>query len=123
MKKLVTIAFISVLMSGCATVIDGTTQEVKFESNPKGVEVYNYHNELMGVTPFTLKLKRDGLKHYVAKKSGYKTMMVSIPYSHNTTTHANAVMPGFYNFTSAVDNLTGANLELAKQVDIKMVKE
>lgn len=114
------IALMMALVSGCATVVDGTTQQVSFTSSPLGVSVYKVNGDLLGVTPFTATLDRDGDKQYVARKDGYAAQVVKVPYRKNDTTHANAVSPITFFIADAVDVVSGAQLELAPQVDFSM---
>ncbi|WP_273766969.1 PEGA domain-containing protein [Aeromonas hydrophila] len=118
--KHIAMALMVVFMGGCATVVDGTTQQVSFTSSPAGVSVYKVNGDLLGVTPFTTKLDRDGDKQYVARKEGYMPQVVKVPYGKNSTTHANAASPVTFFVADAVDVISGAQLELAPHVDFAM---
>jgi len=64
---------LSVLHTGCATLIKGTSEEVEFVSNPPEVEVYVDGN-LMGTTPVKLKLESKKVHQVELKKEGYDAM-------------------------------------------------
>ncbi len=108
------------MLGGCATVTDGTTQKVSFESVPAGVEVYKVDGELLGVTPFTKEMGRGGDKHFVAKKEGYQPQAISIGYKANTTTHGNALSPVTFFIGDAVDTVSGAKIDLNSKVTFTM---
>ncbi|BCK65837.1 hypothetical protein KAM448_41140 [Aeromonas caviae] len=119
MKRSV-IVLLMMLSGGCATVVDGTRQPVNFTSTPAGVSVYKVNGDLLGVTPFTVELSRSGDKQFVARKEGYAPQVVKVAYRKNDTTHANAVSPMTYFVADTVDVISGAQLELAPQVDFAM---
>ncbi|HTV43197.1 MAG TPA: hypothetical protein VMF08_21715 [Candidatus Sulfotelmatobacter sp.] len=60
------LAFIPILFTGCATIIDGGgAQPVRFRSNPNGAKVTIYDNRgrvvAVNATPTTVSLKRGGM--------------------------------------------------------------
>ncbi|QLI60491.1 PEGA domain-containing protein (plasmid) [Aeromonas media] len=118
--KHIALALMMALVGGCATVVDGTSQQVSFTSSPAGASVYKVNGDLLGITPFTAELERDGDKQYVARKEGYAPQVVKLAYRKNGTTHANAVSPFTFVVADAVDVISGAQLELAPQVDFTM---
>lgn len=61
-------AFLSV--SGCASVLNGTEQEMTFKSEPEGAIVLVDGLE-RGKTPLTVKLKKNEYKNVTFKKEGY----------------------------------------------------
>lgn len=68
MKRLFVLAIL--FLSGCATIITGTTQEVSFQSNPDGAQV-SVSGRILGRTPLTmnLKKKKDKLLYFKKKDS------------------------------------------------------
>lgn len=116
----VTVAILVAMQLGCATAIDGTAQQVSFESVPAGVEVYKVDGELLGVTPFTKEMGRGGDKHFVARKEGYQPQAISIGYKANTTTHGNALSPVTFFIGDAVDTVSGAKIDLNSKVSFTM---
>lgn len=72
MKKLAIAAAAVLMLSGCATVFKGNDQAVNFQSEPAGAEVY-IDGKLMGMTPVTLKLRKNAYDSIMIKKDGYQT--------------------------------------------------
>ncbi len=70
MKNIVTAGFLalSFLVSSCATMLKGTTDQVTVISDPPGAQVTS-NDSLLGVTPvtFTVESKRDFLNLQVSK--------------------------------------------------------
>lgn len=62
---------------GCATIMRGRTQSVRFNSSPAGARVF-INGEDRGSTPATLELKRNKDYRVVVKKEGYKDVTVNI---------------------------------------------
>lgn len=61
---------LSVGQSGCATIMTGTFQGVKIESNPSGADVF-VNGDLAGTTPCKVNLDQDTDPYVVLKKEGY----------------------------------------------------
>lgn len=84
------------ILSGCATMMSGNFQEVSFDSNPRGAEIFMEGNKL-GVTPFSTSLPRalaitnDKNGKAVAtpplvlvgRKEGYEEQNISLPVGLN----------------------------------------
>ena len=62
---------VATLMSGCCTVVHGTTQKVPIESTPSGARVYQ-NGEFVGTTPMMLRLKRNCDYAIRLEKDGYE---------------------------------------------------
>lgn len=62
---------------GCATIINGTTQDVSVSSDPEGARVTVDGNPI-GVTPIVLNLKRKNNHVITVARDGYHTEQVSI---------------------------------------------
>ena len=76
MKKIIiSLSILSALIiyTGCATVISGTTQSITFESSPRGAAVF-LDGQRVGVTPFTLALKKNKYKSFRVELEGYHTI-------------------------------------------------
>ena len=56
--------------AGCATIIDGSTQTMTFDSHPKGAEVV-IDGIARGVTPVTMEVERKETHNIVIRKEGY----------------------------------------------------
>ena len=86
MKKSVTIfvlvSFI-LLLSNCATIFKGTSEEVNFNSEPQKAEVF-VNGQSMGVTPIALKLESKKTYTIEFRKDGYKSK------TYNITNHVGA---------------------------------
>lgn len=76
MKKIIiSLSILSMLLiyTGCATVISGTSQDIRFESSPRGAAIY-LDGDRVGVTPFSLALKKNKYKSFRVELEGYHTV-------------------------------------------------
>lgn len=81
--SIISILFVTTsLLSGCATVLSGTTQSVTFESDPSGAEV-RIDDRLIGVTPTNVTLQKGKTRTVSFSKEGYKTVEREIAQSFN----------------------------------------
>jgi hypothetical protein len=62
---------------GCATVFRGSTQPMRFTSEPNGVGV-KVNNQNVGVTPIDVEVDRDRQPSIVLSKEGYSDGYVSL---------------------------------------------
>ena len=69
MKKIIVLA-ISLSLSGCATILHGSRQDVGFSSNPTGANV-TINGENFGKTPTVVKLKRKDMHAVKIMLDGY----------------------------------------------------
>lgn len=78
--KRITLLAVSVasvaMLSGCAGMISGKTQNVTFKSEPAEADVY-VNGVIMGKTPLTANIKKGKEQMATIKKDGYKS--VDIP--------------------------------------------
>jgi hypothetical protein len=103
MKATLTTALAAaLLLSGCATMIRGTKQEVSINSDPPGAEVA-ISNGQSCVTPCTIEAKRKQSLQVTFRKQGCRTATRSmVP----TLSGGGAIMGGFVDYgTGAVYNL------------------
>jgi len=80
MKRVIcvlTILTILMLSSSCATLFKGTSEEVRFNSDPQRAQVY-VNNTQMGETPLTLRLESKKTYTIEFRKEGYKTKVQTI---------------------------------------------
>lgn len=109
MKKvnllLAIVAAFVLMLSGCATIISGTTQDLTFESNPEGAKVY-LDGKLMGVTPFTIPVHRNKYKHLRVEKEGYETVQRDLGKKFNCVSLLNVILGGLLGTTT--DSVSGA---------------
>lgn len=69
------IAVASLILSSCATIFKGSTDDVNFSSEPTGAKVY-VNGNLLGTTPVQLELKSKNSYTIEFKKEGYETKTV-----------------------------------------------
>ena len=109
----------TIIVSGCASIVDGTTQNVKVDSNPAGAEIYVgaktskgiVDQRKVGVTPMkTVALPRkDGV--LILKKEGYSDAVVIPKREMNGWVWGDIVMLSL--LSTSIDTSTGA----AKEID------
>ncbi|WP_313584685.1 hypothetical protein [Acinetobacter variabilis] len=119
MKKLITASLIatSLTMTGCASIISGSTQTLTFKSVPEqaSISIANKSGEKVhtGVTPATVTLKRgNGFFKPAAydvtfKKEGFQTKTVQVTGTVNGWYIANIIFGGLIGLL-IVDPATGA---------------
>lgn len=123
MKSLVAV-FVFVflaLFSGCATVINGTTQRIDVDSVPQGAVVY-VDGSQYGTTPAVLSLSRNSEHTVRIAKEGYGSREVRVTKKFNTTTSGNFFIGGLIGV--AVDAGSGAMYDLEpKWINVSLVRE
>lgn len=92
-------------LTGCATIFDGDTQLLTFDSVPTGAEVY-VDGVLLGVTPMSASVKRKKNATLTLKKEGYVDRVMPMSTTMNMTFLGNLVTGGFFGTTT--DSATGA---------------
>src|SRR5688500_5657312 len=99
--------------SGCATVVRGTTDNVRIETNPPGANVHLSTGDT-GVTPVSFNLPR---KHPITvelEKAGFEKVTMTLNPTRSKqgsiATAGNAFIGGAVG--SAIDSSTGAALDL-----------
>ena len=119
--KILVCALICLYFSNCATLFKGTTEEVRFSSEPQGAQVF-INGALRGETPLSFKLECKKTYIIEFRKEGYK------PRTYNIANH---IGPGWIIldvFTGLigiiVDASTGAWYSLdQKNVDAILEKQ
>ena len=120
---IVTFLIISIflLCSNCATLFKGTSEEVRFSSEPSRAEVW-VNGQKMGETPVTLKLESKKTYTIEFRKEGFK------PVTRTITNHVGAgwiildVLAGL--IPVIIDAATGAWYHLdQKNVDVILEKQ
>lgn len=91
--------------SGCATIIDGTTQTVSFHSNPEGATV-RVNGTTLGVTPLAFDLKKSKYNQVTFSKDGYKTLELPLESHLDGWFWGNIVFGGLVGSTT--DGVSGA---------------
>lgn len=124
MIKNVLLVILLLMLSGCATIVNGTKQTISFMSEPSGAEV-TVGGEFTSRTPAALPLSRG--KDYTAifKKEGYESQTVIIKSSFDHVMKAtlgniwNYILPGLI-----VDAASGGAYEFNQQlINVILVKE
>ena len=98
----------AVTATSCATIMDGESQTVTFNSNPNEVEIF-LDGKKLGVTPLTVKIKREQNKMFVAKKEGYDEQQMVMSTRLNSWFWGNFITGGVLGSTT--DYASGAAYE------------
>ncbi len=93
------------MVSGCATVIKGTTQSVTIDSSPQGAEV-SIDGAYVGMTPLTIKLAKNKKETITVKKKGYRTVSRDMTKSFDPV----GILNIFWDL-STTDFISGAAME------------
>ena len=113
--------FAAVLLSSCATIFDGDTQVLTFDTVPAGAEV-QLNGVTIGTTPFSTEVKRGKGNTLVFKKDGYQDRALPMVTTLNMTFLGNLVTGGATGTTT--DAATGAiNKYEPGQYMVTLVKE
>ncbi|MDP1539309.1 MAG: PEGA domain-containing protein [Moraxellaceae bacterium] len=108
MNKLIKCIFICsfLLISGCASIIDGKQQQMTFNSNPQGASVI-FNGLPIGTTPVITNVQRSNMPVVIRfTKEGYKDYEVSASSGLNNWFWGNIISGGVYGSTT--DYITGA---------------
>lgn len=105
--RVVCILFVA---SGCASIVDGSSQVVSFNSNPNSARVLVNGTEI-GKTPLSTQIKRSGDTVVLFRKDGYEDQTVSLQTKLNPWFWGNILCGG--TIGSTTDGLSGAVREYA----------
>lgn len=108
MIKAVIISFSCMCLSGCATVIHGTKQDVSVSTNPSEASVSDGTTTLH--TPAKFNLKRNQNYILTITKPGYKTETVKITHVISDAVAGNILLGGFIGW--GIDAADGAQWRL-----------
>jgi hypothetical protein len=118
-----------ILLSSCATIICGSSQHVKFASNPSSATIYIDEVEV-GTTPFEINLRRNTEHQVMIKLDGYQPYETTLTKSFNPWYLGNILIGGVIGLiidpiTGAIYNLTPrqVNAELSKGTAFKTNKK
>lgn len=95
----------SLLLSSCATIVSGSKQNVRFDSNPSSATIFIDEVEV-GKTPFEIKLARNSEHDVQIKLDGYQTYNTSLTKKFNAWYLGNILIGGIIGLI--VDPITGA---------------
>jgi uncharacterized protein YceK len=125
MKRIGLLIIAALCLSGCASMVSGTNQNIEIDSEPSGATVtvgiekrdYSYENNtttytkkistsrIAGVTPITVSIPRkDGIVQI--SKEGYKTQLIEMKRGLNPWFLGNIVLTSL--LSSSIDTSTGA---------------
>ena len=104
------ILVLAMVASGCATIIDGSSQPVTFNSSPNGARIYVNGMEL-GTTPLTMAVKRSKTTMILAKKNGYEDQQLALQTKTNSLFWFNIIWGGAGLFSSSTDYASDAMIE------------
>jgi hypothetical protein len=99
------VVILAFLVTGCATIVSGRTQDIAFDSVPAGADVM-LNDGTKTVTPGTLTLKRRGNYLATFMKDPFPPRPVEIQSATNWWVLGNVLIGGFVGFI--VDMATGA---------------
>lgn len=115
---------IALIAAGCATITDGSTQAVSFQSTPDDVVVtlltrvrgddpdhIVWHDEFraLGKTPFTTQLDRGVGKSVTLSKPGYRSLTIPLTTGTNPNFWGNILFGGLLGSTT--DSVSGASTQ------------
>ena len=111
---------ITFLMSSCATILTGTRDTIRFDSNPKGAIVYLDGLEVCKA-PCSTSVKRSISEKFAEiKLDGYETRVITLDRKFNAVSIIN--LTGILGWV--IDAATGALMKYdRKSYDIKLDKE
>ena len=111
---------ITFLMSSCATILTGTRDTIRFDSNPKGAIVYLDGLEVCKTPCSTLVKRSISEKFAEIKLDGYETRVITLDRKFNAVSIIN--LTGILGWV--IDAATGALMKYdRKSYDIKLDKE
>jgi hypothetical protein len=107
-----------ILLSGCATVVNGTNQDVTIASTPSSAEVW-VDSKYVGLSPTVVKLARSETHTVKIALKGYLPYEVTLTKELSGWVFGNLVFGGLIGL--AVDGITGSLYQLTpKQVQAEM---
>lgn len=120
MRILILLAFslLLTLSTGCATVVRGEKQTLKFDTEPEGATV-DVDGKQKATTPAELELKRKEVHTITITKEGYHPVTFEMKAQWDGMALGNAVMPGG-SIGTATDRVNGADLAFYTVPKIKL---
>lgn len=105
MKRVLMLLTTTLLITSCAGIFKGTEQTMTFTSEPSGAEVL-VDGLSFGVTPLTVKLKKNRYDTVMLKLNGHRTVTRPLEKSYDTV----ALLNVFWDL-STTDLISGAAYE------------
>jgi hypothetical protein len=112
MKKIIAIALSVVVVTGCASIVNGTTQSIGISSNPSQAKVTVNGREL-GKTPVIAKLERSENHVLRMELQGYKPFEATLTRSVSGWVWGNILFGGLIGL--AVDAISGGLYKLSPE--------
>ena len=104
------------MLSGCATIVSGTTQKISVASQPSGADA-KADNSMTAKTPTTFTLDRKNDHTIEISKDGYKTATIMIKKTFNGMVTGNILIGGLIG--TGIDAATGSmNKLIPERVDV-----
>jgi hypothetical protein len=92
-------------LTGCASIMSGTSQDLTFNSNPDDATV-TVGGRVIGKTPITTRLTRESGQTLTFSRDGYKPITMRLETTLNGWFWGNVLLGGF--FGSTTDGMSGA---------------
>lgn len=102
------ILVLAMVASGCATILNGSSQPVTFDSSPNGASIFVNGVEV-GKTPLSMLMRRSKTTMILAKKDGYEDQQLALQTTTSGNFWGNIMMGGFVG--STVDYFSDAMIE------------
>ena len=103
--------------TGCATVMRGERQAIKFQTDPAGAKLAVNGKEY--TTPAKLELKRNEVQKVEISKEGYRTVIFDMKSTWDGASLGNVIMPGG-SVGAAADRVKGADMAFYPVPKIKL---
>jgi hypothetical protein len=126
MHRLFMVGLLSLLLPGCATLFEGTSQSVSISTDPAGADcIVDRHGTRIGqVNPTPGSIHVDKSKDDLSvqcKHAGYQTATITESPKFQGTTFGNIVAGGLIGVV--VDAASGANFQYPSDVKVNMAPE
>jgi len=124
--RLTTVLLLAGLLPGCATIIDGSTQNLTVSTEPAGatctLDREGMRVAIVSPTPGTIRIDKSKRDIAVScRKPGFQTAQVGHVSGFRGTTFGNLILGGGVGFI--VDASTGASFEYPPEVKVAMAPE
>jgi len=121
MIKVLTVSIITIMAVGCATIMNGTTQDVGITTTPSGAEVA-IDNVSYGMTPLIAKLSRKDNHWIRIEMHGYHRFDATLTKSTSGWVWGNIIFGGLIGL--AIDAISGGLYKLSPdQVNAVLMKD
>lgn len=126
MRRIMIMGLLSMLLPGCATLFEGTSQSVSISTDPAGADcTVDRHGSRIGqINPTPGSIHIDKSKDDLSvqcRHTGYQTATISESPKFQGTTFGNIVAGGLIGVV--VDAASGANFEYPNDVKINMAPD